>query len=69
MNIIESVDPNEVYDRIKNNKPFGKNMKLYPKGLIIKIIGLLEENEEYEKCSYLKRFIKERYNHDYNFKV
>lgn len=62
--IIELINPTEVYTRIKNGKPYGKNLKPYPKKILFDIIQHFEVNEEYEKCLELKEFIDFRFKHE-----
>lgn len=57
MNKIEIICPYEVYDRISKNKPYGKNLRPYPKKILLEVLNLLKESEEYEKCSKLNDFI------------
>lgn len=60
----ELINPYEVYQRISMGKPYGKNLKPYPKKILLSVIESLMEDEEYEKCIELGRFIKERFKHE-----
>lgn len=54
---------NEIYQRVVQNKPFDKNLKIYSKEKIEEVLSFFEKIEDYEKCHKLKLFIKERFNH------
>lgn len=58
----------EMFERIKQNKPFDKNLKPYKKELIEKIINYFIVTEEYEKCELLNNFLKTRFNHEISYK-
>lgn len=60
----EIIDPIEVYNRISIGKPYGKNLKPYPKKILLSVIESLKEDEEYEKCIKLQQFIKDRFKHE-----
>lgn len=64
MKKIETVNPLEVYNRICIGKPYGKNLKPYPKKILLSVIELLKEDEEYEKCINLIKFIDKRFKHE-----
>lgn len=57
----------EIYNRCLSGKPFNRQLKLYSKELLIKVLKELEILEEYEKCHYLNEYIKERFNHNKNY--
>lgn len=61
---IEIINPIEVYNRISVGKPYGKNLKPYPKKILLGVIESLKEDEEYEKCIELENFIKNRFKHE-----
>ena len=65
----EIIDHNIVYNRIKNGKPYGKNLKPYPKKIIKSVIELLCNEDEFEKCVELEKFIEERFNHENNYVI
>lgn len=60
----EIINPIEVYNRISIGKPYGKNLKPYPKKILLSVIESLKEDEEYEKCIRLEGFIKDRFKHE-----
>lgn len=57
----------EVYDRCLSGKPFTKNLKIYTKEYLLKVLEELEYIEEYEKCNVLNKFIQKRFNHESNY--
>ena len=59
----EIIEPFEVYNRIASGKPFGKNLKIYPKSIVISVRDMLAEHDEFEKCIELNRFMEERFRH------
>lgn len=65
----ELINPEEAYIRIINNMPYGNNLTPYTKKVLNYLIDFFRENEEYEKCEKLKKFIEIRFNHDLNFKM
>jgi hypothetical protein len=58
----------EIFERIKQNKPFDKNLKPYNKDIVEKIINYFISTEEYEKCEVLNNFLKIRFNHEISYK-
>lgn len=56
-----------MFDRILQNKPFDSRLKPYSKNNLKQLLSYLEQIEEYEKCHFLSLYIKERFNHNYNF--
>lgn len=62
--MIENVIPEVVYQRICNNRPFGNNLKPYPKNILNEVLEYFEKKEEFEKCQFIKDFIKDRFNHN-----
>ena len=65
----ETIHHLEVYQRIKNGKPYCKNLKQYSKKIIEGLIEMLINDDESEKCLELKEFIKKRYNHEKNYTI
>lgn len=57
----------EMYDRIIEGKPYGKNFKPYPKKIIKKAIQFFSDEDEFEKCIELEKFIEKRFNHEENY--
>ena len=57
-----------VFNRVKSGTPYDRKLKLYSEKYLIKVVKKLEEEEEYEKCSILSEYIKERFNHELNYK-
>lgn len=68
MTMIEKIDPYEVYERIFDNKPYGKNLKIYSTKIINSVIKLLIQYEEYEMCFDLEKYLEDRLNHEKNYK-
>lgn len=60
----EIIDPIEVYNRISIGKTYGRNLKPYPKKILLSVIESLKEDEEYEKCINLIKFIDKRFKHE-----
>lgn len=58
----------DVFDRISKGIFYNKNLKIYTKEYLKKILTELEEDEDFEKCSALKDFIKKRFKHSKNYK-
>ena len=56
------------YQRIIDGKLFDENLKPYSKEFLEKVLNYLEENEMYEDCNLLHKIIKERFDHDLNYK-
>jgi hypothetical protein len=57
-----------VCNRVKSGTPYDRKLKLYSEKYLTKVVKKLEEEEEYEKCSILSEYIKERFNHELNYK-
>jgi hypothetical protein len=57
-----------VFNRVKSGTPYDRKLKLYSEKYLTKVVKKLEEEEEYEKCSVLSKYIKERFNHELNYK-
>lgn len=57
-----------VYKRVKSGTPYDRKLKLYSEKYLTKIVKELEEEEQYEKCYFLTEYIKERFNHELNYK-
>ena len=47
---------------------FDENLKPYSKEFLEKVLNYLEQNEMYEDCNLLHKIIKERFDHDLNYK-
>lgn len=62
-------NPNDIYERVINNKPFHYNLKLYTKKDIERTIEYFILLEEYEKCCFLKEWIETRFDHELNYKL
>lgn len=58
----------DVYDRLMQGIYYNKNLKIYTKVYLNSILKELEEQEEFEKCTVLKQFIKKRFRHKKNYK-
>ena len=58
---------NETYERISQNKPYDKKLKIYSKDEIEFILSYFEKKEDYEKCNIIHTFIKNRFNHKSGF--
>jgi hypothetical protein len=65
----EIINHKEVYNRILENRPYGKNLKPYTKGVIFYTIECLKDDEEYEKCQFLSNWLKKRFSHEENFLI
>lgn len=61
MTRIDVTDKDEIYDRLLNDKPYGKNLKPYSVKVLNKVINEFIQSEEYEKCSFIKKIMKERF--------
>lgn len=61
-------NPEDIYERILENKPYHHNLKLYTKRDIERCIEYFLEDEEYEKCQFLSNWLKTRFNHELNWK-
>ena len=57
-----------VFNRVKSGTPYDRKLKLYSEKYLTKVVKKLEEEEEYEKCFILSEYIKERFNHELNYK-
>ncbi len=57
------------YQRIIEGKLFDENLKPYSKDFLEKILNHLEYNEMYEECEVLNKIIKQRFNHELNYKL
>lgn len=62
------VNPDDIYLSITNGKPFDKNLRPFTQTEIESAIRQFIEDEEYEKCAFLKNFIDKRYNHENGWK-
>jgi hypothetical protein len=61
------MDPIEVYERCILGKPYSKELKIYSKRYLQKVIEGLVELEEYEKCIELTNFIELRFSHENDY--
>lgn len=68
--IIKSYDSliEKTISRISNNIFYDKNYKPYTEDFLFKILKYLEKREKYEDCATIKKFIEDRFNHEYNYK-
>ena len=68
--IIKSYDSliEKTISRISNNIFYDKNYKPYTEDFLFKILKYLEKREKYEDCAIIKKFIEDRFNHEYNYK-
>lgn len=62
------MEPTEIYNRIKNGKPFNNKLKPYSKSQLNNLIEDLIYEEEYEKCQEVKEFIESRFKHESGFR-
>lgn len=58
---------NEIYERIAQDKPYDKKLKIYSKDEIEFILSYFEKREDYEKCNIIHTFMKNRFNHKSRF--
>jgi hypothetical protein len=58
-----------VFNRVISGTPYDRQLKLYSEKYLNKVIKYLEEEEEYEKCYILSEYIRERFNHELNYKT
>jgi hypothetical protein len=56
------MNPIEVYDRCISGKPYSKELKIYTKKYLNKVVEKLAELDEFEKCIELNKFIEKRFN-------
>jgi hypothetical protein len=56
------MNPIEVYDRCISGKPYSKELKIYTKKYLNKVVEKLAELDEFEKCIELSKFIEKRFN-------
>lgn len=57
-----------VFDRLSKGKFYNRKLKIYSKEYLESILEDLVEEEKYEKCILLKKFIKKRFKHKSNYK-
>jgi hypothetical protein len=57
------------YDRIKRGIFFDDNFKPYSIEFFQNILKYLEDCEMYEECNILQIIIKQRFDHDLNYKI
>lgn len=65
---VKVINTDEIFDRVSKGIPYNKNLKAYSQSEIESSIRYFIEGEEYEKCSILNSFLKERFNHEINYK-
>ena len=58
------MDAVEIFNRCMSGKPYSKELKIYRKKYLQKIVEELVELEEYEKCIQLNNFIELRFRPD-----
>jgi len=54
---------NEIYKRIKENKPFDNNLKPFSHEQVKMALDFFEYKEDYEKCQVLNEFINKQFKH------
>jgi|LakMenE01Jun11ns_1017448.scaffolds.fasta_scaffold9103560_2 hypothetical protein len=62
-----SVDPINVYNRVMSGKFYSERLAIYSERYLNKILRMLEEDEEFEKCIIFKKFIESRFDHISNY--
>jgi hypothetical protein len=60
-------NPEDIYKRVLENKPYHYNLKIYTRKDIEKCIEYFIVEEEYEKCQFLSDWLKVRFNHELNW--
>ncbi len=55
------MDPIEVYNRCLSGKPYSKELKIYSKRYLQRVVQELVILEEYEKCIEMNKFIENRF--------
>ncbi len=65
---IKLLDYDEIYDRLVSGKPFDKKLNPYTESQLIRAIKIFEEEEEYEKCKFIKDYV-DRLSHDSGFTI
>jgi hypothetical protein len=63
------VDAIEIYDRCMSGRPYSKDLKIYTKKFLQRIVEELVVLEEYEKCIELNKFIEKRFNHQIDYLI
>lgn len=61
------MDSIEIFDRCMSGKPYSKDLKIYTKKFLQRIVEELVVLEEYEKCIELNKFIEKRFNHQIDY--
>lgn len=61
------MDTVEIFNRCMSGKPYSKDLKIYTKKYLQKIVEELVELEEYEKCIQLNNFIELRFSHENDY--
>lgn len=61
------IDPVNVYNRVRSGKFYNERLAIYSEKYLLKILRMLEEDEEFEKCLILKKLIESRFDHKSNY--
>ena len=56
------MDPFVVYNRCLSGKPYSKELKIYSRRYLQRVVLELAEIDEFEKCIELNKFIENRFN-------
>ena len=62
-----SIDPITVYNRVMSGKFYSERLAIYSERYLNKVLRLLEEEDEFEKCVIFKKFIESRFDHKSNY--
>ena len=62
-----SVDPINVYNRVMSGKFYSERLAIYSERYLNKILRMLEEDEEFEKCIIFRKLIESRFDHKSNY--
>ncbi len=60
---------NEILSRLNQGKTYGYDLKPYGEKVLKRALKFFEENEEYEKCQLLIKYIENRFNHEKNYLI
>lgn len=58
------INAEEVYQNIKLGRYYSKDLEIYTELIIDSCIRQFIEDEEYEKCTFLRNFKEFRFNHE-----
>lgn len=58
---VKIVNKEEIFERISNGLPYGKDLKPYNKTQLQLTLSHFLEKEEYEKCQIISDFISQRF--------